>query len=151
MALDWGQVAEKAIAPVVTGVGGFIGAALNFKRRLEDIEKDFTKYKDAVKEEFENLKKAWRLEMDSLKEELQGKLKELDTELKELDDSFTRFQRASNADFADAEEMRHFIEGQQRQWQQIQRTLGQIEGLMERVGNLPPAPPPRTMLPPTRR
>jgi len=131
--MDLGTIAEKFAVPVFTGVTGFVGAALNFKRRIELLEESVKKHQDTLKEELANLKSAWRLEIDDLKEDLQEKLKELTRELKELDATFHRFCRASNVDFADANEMKDFIEEQGRQWQQIQRTLGQIEGLMERA------------------
>lgn len=131
--MDLATLAEKLAAPVLTGVTGFVGAALNFKRRIDELEKDFKRHQEAIKEELTHLKSAWRMEIDDLKDELTAKIKELTAELKELDDTFERFCRASNADFANADEMRAFIEEQGRQWQQIQRTLGQIEGLMERA------------------
>jgi chromosome segregation ATPase len=131
--VDLATLAEKLAAPVLTGVTGFVGAALNFKRRIDELEKDFKRHQEAIKEELTHLKSAWRMEIDDLKDELTAKIKELTAELKELDDTFERFCRASNADFANADEMRAFIEEQGRQWQQIQRTLGQIEGLMERA------------------
>ena len=139
--MDLATIAEKFAAPVLTGVTGFVGAALNFKRRIDDLEKEFKAHQDTVKTELANLKSAWRLEIDDLKEELTAKIKELTAELKDLDNTFEKFCRASNADFANADEMRAFIEEQGRQWQQIQRTLGQIEGLMERANQQAPPRP----------
>ena len=129
---------EKIGAPLATGLTGFVGAALNFKRRIDDLEKDFKAHKGAVKEEFDLLKKAWKLEMDDNQEEFLEKVKELTTQLATLRERFESYQRGSISDFADASEMHAFMEAQRQEWATVQRTLGQIEGWMERN---PPAPP----------
>lgn len=136
---------EKIGAPVVTGLTGFVGAALNFKRRIDDLEKEFNRHKDAVKEELTSLKAAWKAELEWVEGDLRKDFDELKDELKELGDTFGRFQRGSMVDFADAGEVQRFVEEQERQWQKIQRTLGRIEGLMQQVDTTTSSEPPRPL------
>ncbi len=137
--MDASEILAKFGVPVATGVSGFVGAALNFKRRIDDLEKDFKAHKDKVKEELENLKTIWKKELEWVEEDLRKDFTELKDELGELNDSFERYQRGSVADFADAAEMRRFIEEQGHQWQTIQRTLGKIEGHLGRPTTAPPS------------
>ena len=53
-------------------------------------------------------------------------------ELEKLDESFTQYTRSSVHDFANNEDFRRFMEDWQKQCHHIQRTLGQIEGLVKR-------------------
>jgi DNA repair exonuclease SbcCD ATPase subunit len=141
------DILTKFGAPVATGVTGFVGAALNFKRRIEDLEKDFKAHKETVKQELEQLKTVWKKELEWVEDDLRKDFKELKDELEELNDGFEQYQRGSVTDFANADEMRRFMEEQGHQWQTIQRTLGKIEGHLGRPTSAPPpgSPPTRSL------
>jgi gas vesicle protein len=116
-----------------------LGAAAGFIATSYAVRTDVKQLKALVSA----LKKGWRLEFEShkeesvkkhkeQKEEIEKKYKELKDQLKEVEENLNKWQRESSHSFASDEELNRFIEDQQRQWQLIQRTLGQIEGWMKR-------------------
>ncbi len=125
--MDAIEVVERIAAPVLTAVGAFIGAAFRFTKRITDVE---TK--------FESAQKSWREEMDGHQDEVFAKIKVLEAQLKEYENSFDTF-RDSSHDFAKDSELARFIMEQHEQWQTIQRTLGYIEGLLKKSSS-PPRP-----------
>lgn len=129
--MDFGSALEKVVVPGLAGLAGLVGSALGFKHRLATLERDFERYKETIKEELETLKKAWRMELDDHKDDITDKIVELKKGLAEIEDNFEKFARASHHDFARDEEFTKFVEEVNKQWQQVQRTLGQIEGLIQ--------------------
>jgi Tfp pilus assembly protein PilO len=107
--------------PVAGAVAGWVFTSMKVKDRVRKLEQGLVA-----------LRKGWRLELDSHKEEATAMAEALKKELKELEEKLETFQRESKS-FASDEEMNRFIEETQRQWQQIQRTLGQIEGWMKKL------------------
>ncbi len=124
---------------IATAAGGWVGAALNFKRRLSILEKSVKATAAKTEKQFETLKKEVADGDSALKAELKMVFEELKASLKELEDDFERFERASISNFAKDSELSHLIEENQKRWEQVHRTLGQIEGLMRN---------PRSLLPP---
>jgi len=124
--LDWKWVGEKLGIPLLTGAAGFLGATRRFFTRVDKLEKDFANLLLAQSTHETSLRKS----VEEVKVELLAKIKELKEELEELDDAFEKFQRTSSATFADDTEMSHFMQEQHTRWETVQRTLGQIEGVL---------------------
>jgi uncharacterized protein YPO0396 len=129
--VDWGSVVvEKVAAPALTAVGGFVGAALRFQRRLKTIEDDFEAFRTKVVGDLESARTSWRGDLADHKAELEEKICELRQKLERIEDGLHKFQKESTFDFAKDAELVKFIEEQHREWKQMQRTLGQIEGML---------------------
>lgn len=126
MDLDWKWVGEKLAIPLLTGALGFLGATRRFFVRVDKLEKDFAGLLVTQTAHAASIKKG----VEEIKAELLEKIKELKEELEELDDAFEKFQRTSSATFADDSEMSHFMQEQHQRWETVQRTLGQIEGVL---------------------
>jgi hypothetical protein len=132
------EIAKLVGPPVLGGIVGIVSGYLKSSARVtaletwkESHEKAFKDYKLEIDKRFENLNSAWKLEFADQKEEFERRVSELKREIKELDDAFDRFARASHHDFADNEEFTRFVEEMHRQWKVVERTLGQIEGWMK--------------------
>lgn len=150
------ELAKVIGIPIFGALAGWITGAVKIAGRLTTLETDFEKYKKnnkeafddykkTVKDEFEKLIAAWKLELTHQKEDVTEKITELRTQVKELRDSFDRFTRASHHDFADNEEFTRFVEEMNRQWKSMERTLGHIEGWMKAQNKHPSTfPPPLT-------
>lgn len=130
---------ERFGAPVATGVGGFIGAAFNYKRRVDTLEAELAGLKTGIDARFDKAVE----DAKEVSDEQAKKYKELFDQLKELTARFESYQRGSISSFADASEMHSFMEQQRAEWLNIQRTLGQIEGWLQ--NNAPPSPFPRSL------
>jgi chromosome segregation ATPase len=162
------EIARTFGIPLLGAVGGWITSTLKATSRVTALEKGavdqkkaydndkiieekrIEKYERSIKEQFENLIKSWKLELQSQKEDGQKDVNELKKQLKEVEDSFTRFTRNSHHDFANNEEFARYVEETNRQWKVVERTLGQIEGWMKAQPKgpstfPPPAPPRPTM------
>lgn len=160
------EIAKTFGVPILGAAAGWITSALKATSRVTTLEKDlgemmkrFKEYKDAeekriekyeheIKERFENLTRAWKLELVSQREDGQRELGTLKEQLKDAVESFNRFTRSSHHDFANNEEFARYVEETNRQWKVVERTLGQIEGWMKAQPRgpstfPPPAIPPR--------
>jgi dynactin complex subunit len=121
VALDLLEIGKNFGLPVAGAIAGWIFTSMKVKDRLRKVEQGLTA-----------LRKGWRLELDNTEAETQEKFEELRLQLKELQEKFHSWQRQSSS-FATDEELARFIKEQQDQWQAIQRTLGQIEGMVKRL------------------
>lgn len=130
MAIDWGALIDKGAAPTLAAVGGWVGAALRLRERMGTVEKDFDALRLAVGKQISEFKDEQKKHLEKVESQFEKKLEELREEFEEYERSLGQF-RASSTDFAKDAELAHFIEEQQRQWQTIQRTLGQIEGMLK--------------------
>lgn len=119
--------------PLAGAIAGFIATSYAVRSDVKQL-----------KSRVATLVKGWRLEFDTHKEdaktrreeheeELEAKYKELKDRLKELEENFHQWQRESSHSFASDSELTNFIQDQQRQWREIQRTLGQIEGMLKKL------------------
>lgn len=124
--MEWAAILKDVVLPVGAAIASVFVAALRFASRLTKIETDFA----ALKVHFENTQKSWKLDLESFESDYEARMKDLKQETKETDGRLSRF-RESSTDFAKEAELAKFIEEQQRQWQAIQRTLGQIEGSLK--------------------
>ena len=131
--MDWWALAKDLGIPAVGGLVGYLSSAKLAAHRLKTVEDDLKEYRTLQKVELESIKKALKFDLEAHKGEVQDKLKELKNQIDELEDVVESFQRASNHEFAKDAELNKFIEEQQRLWQSIQRTLGQIEGMMGKL------------------
>lgn len=147
--MDAYELAKTFGSSVAGGVIGVVAAYLKASNRVEKLETwkaeylksyeaakkkaedEFDKYKTDVKEQFVNFGKAWKLELDTRDQNIKEKIIELKDQLKELEDSVEKFQRASHHDFASDQEFTRFVEEMHRQWKLVERTLGHIEGWMK--------------------
>ena len=131
--MDLLSAAKDFGLPLLGACAGFIATSYAVRTRVENLEKNL-----------EGTKTGWRLELDvfkaeitgkqkEAKEELEKKYRELKEKLEEVEQNLNSWQRESSHSFATDAELTRFIEEQQRQWQAIQRTLGQIEGMMKRL------------------
>lgn len=150
------EIAKTFGIPVFGAVAGWVTAAVKTAGRVSNLEvelanhrkaakEQFDEYKAQVKEQFENLVKAWKLELHSQKEDGQKQVGELKEQLKELEKHFDLFTRASHHDFADNEAFTRFVEEMNRQWKVVERTLGHIEGWMKAQPKGPSTFPPTGM------
>lgn len=121
MDLETLKTAKDFLLPVIGAVAGFIATSYAVRTRVKNLEKNLA-----------TTKKGWRLELETLKGDLEKEQEELKKKLREIEDKFHNLQRESSS-FASDEELSRFIEDQQRQWQAIQRTLGQIEGMLRKL------------------
>jgi hypothetical protein len=147
------EIAKTFGIPLLGAVTGWISAAWKATSRVTSLEVDYEKYKKNNKEAFDEYKKtvreefvsliaAWKLEITHQKQDVNEKITELKTEVKELRDSFDRFTRASHHDFADNEAFTRYVEEMNRQWKAVERTLGHIEGWMKAQSKHPSTFPP---------
>lgn len=119
--VEAGKAVKDFVLPILGAVAGFITTSYAVRTRVKNLEKSLS-----------TTKKGWRLELESLKADLEKKQVETEKKLKETEEKLNNWQRESHS-FASDEELSRFIEDQQRQWQAIQRTLGQIEGMLKKL------------------
>jgi arginyl-tRNA synthetase len=128
--------------PILGAVSGWVTAAIKTAGRVTNLEAAFESYKKTQEKAFEDFKKATkehfeevirdiRRQHEEQKKDAEKTFEELKKELGELDASFDRFTRASQHDFAKDEEFNRFVEEMNRQWKQVERALGHIEGWMK--------------------
>lgn len=131
--LDW-------VAPPVGALAvGWAAQALRLGRRLTDLERE---HKEHVAKS-EDWRKGVRLELDSLKEELDAQLATLAGQAARL--------RDSQVDYAKDAELANFVTEMHARWTELQRTLGRIEGELTARGHLAPRPSSRDTPPPSTR
>ena len=119
--MDLVAIAKDFGLPLLGAIAGFISTSYA-------VRSDVRNLKTAVA----NATKGWSLQFRSHEKDIKEKLDALQKQVDEMEKSFHLFQRESSHSFASDEELSNFIEDQQRQWQAIQRTLGQIEGMLKR-------------------
>jgi hypothetical protein len=142
---DWSalDIAKTVLAPALGIIGGWVSASLKIATRMTLLEKDVEKLEKKQKEDHEKLEKdhgaritsissGFQLALASQKNDLDEKIVLVRTDLDELERSYNSYTRSSHHDFTNNEEFRRFTEEWQRQCQKIQRTLGQIEGMIQR-------------------
>lgn len=126
------ELVWKVAPPVVSGIGGVIGAVWrltqSLDRRVENLER-------FIKEKYPEQHAALLKEIDTVYKELQARSKErvdtrrLQTKLSER--YFAIETRVENLEKTLAALNESFVEhakGQNDQWQEISRALGQLEG-----------------------
>lgn len=147
--MDAFSIAKDFGLPLGGAILGWIVTSYRVKSRVEKVETSFIDLKAKVKEDFESQKKevdrsitelkaGLGLAFQSHKQDIESgfgtvlaDIKKVEEDLKKLDDDFERYQRASSHDFARDEEFTNFMEEVNKQWQQIHRTLGRIEGSLK--------------------
>ncbi len=130
--MDLLSAAKDFGLPLLGAVAGFITTSYAIRTDVKTLKKNYSSLKAGWKLEFETYKKETLLKQAKADEELEEKFAELEQALEELEKKFHAFERNSNS-FASDLELTNFMQEQQRQWQTIQRTLGQIEGMMKRL------------------
>ena len=137
--MTFGEILLKFASPVLGALGGLGAAAWKATSRvthlehgLELVNKSLEGLRVSEKEARASLSSGFSLAMAQQRDDLEEKVKELKEELETLDESFTQYTRSSVHDFANNEDFRRFMEDWQKQCHHIQRTLGQIEGLVKR-------------------
>jgi hypothetical protein len=120
--------AKVFVSPAIGIVGGWVTAAWKSTNRVTILEKTVA---DLLKKQAEDSVR-YAADLKSLKQDLEKKHEDLREDVKELDDAFDKFARESASDFANNEQFQRFIEEWQKQCLKIQRTLGQIEGMLHR-------------------
>jgi hypothetical protein len=137
------DIIKTVIGPAFGIIGGWVTASLKTTGRVTNLEKDLgdlaRKYKEErdeskreYKEKLEAMSKGFQLALETLKHDLGEESDELKKDLNELEKSFNTYTRNSHHDFTNNDEFRRFTEEWQRQCHNIQRTLGQIEGMVKR-------------------
>lgn len=140
-------IGERLILPALTAVGGWVSSLARYSSRLSSVEDD-VKSLEGTKGDHESRLHVLETKHASVEDdirvhrqmseqdhaELQAfvdkKIDELHARMSEFEENFNRFKDNSSS-FAKDDVLMRFIEEQQRQWQQIQRTLGQIEGVIK--------------------
>ena len=137
------DIIKVILAPAFGILGGWITSSLKTTNRVSTLEKDLKGLTDKQKEDLAELKKEHKEKLETLrqgfaltienqKNNLEEKVDELKEDLNALEKSFHDYTRASHHDFTNNEEFRRFTEEWQKQCHNIQRTLGQIEGMYRR-------------------
>lgn len=119
--------------PVLGAVAGFVTTSYGVRTRVKNLEKTLGILKRAWRMDFDTFKTNQVDRQRELKAALEQKYEELKEKLEEIEENLHAWQRDSSASFASDDELNRFIEEQQRQWQAIQRTLGQIEGMLKKL------------------
>lgn len=153
-------IVEKFAAPVLSGALGFAGAAFRFYMRIRNLERDMKSLRGSVKtlatsqgfygsqlgdlirrveiierldvssalgrsdRSIESLRAGMKLEIEHLRNELEAMIAEVRSSMRDVEDS--------THDFAKEAALAQFMAQQATRWEQIQHTLGRIQGLMER-------------------
>jgi hypothetical protein len=145
MAVDLLDIAVKFAVPVFSGLGTGAFVVLRYKKKVDDHDEGITKLRTQAAEDKATFDKrlldmaaAFDRKEDKLREEIEKNNKELLGKVEEVDNAFKRFERASSHDFAKDAEFGNFVAEQQQLWQQVQRALGQIEGMLKKRWSSPP-------------
>lgn len=141
--MDFLELAKNFGIPAVGAAAGWLTTSAIAKYKVDRIESDLKSFKEDVGKRLDALKDDLEKADEDFKKELEKKHAELLREIKEIDDDFEKFARASNHDFAKDSELARFMEEEQRSWQAMNRTLGQIEGMLKakRWSSRPPPGP----------
>jgi hypothetical protein len=135
--VDPGTIEKLAIGGI-SGIVAFLGAGLRFYLRIQKLETEIKEYKKAevvkrlellerleLTKWLENTKAALQLEVQSHKHDLEDMIREIRQSIRSVEDS--------SHDYAKEAALAQFMQQQQDRWEKVQRTLGQIEGLMKRM------------------
>lgn len=106
--MDWIDAAAKVGLPALGLIGGWLGAALKTGKRVSDLEAAVKKQKEDSENEIERLRK---------------ELGERKTDVDKM--------RESSHDFAKEAAFAKFIAENSLRWEEMQRSLGQLEGLLQ--------------------
>jgi gas vesicle protein len=127
------QAAKDFGLPLLGAVAGFVATSYAVRTEVKQLKQRVSALAKGWKLEFEELKDETEKKNTEYEKDLEKKYKELKDQLKEMEDNFHRWQRESSHSFASDSELTNFIQDQQRQWREIQRTLGQIEGMLKKL------------------
>lgn len=119
------DILEKVSGPIAGAVTGLAGSLLGLKARMERVEKKVARHGSALE--------GHATLIANLDEEMTEKFARLHKDLSDYQQRQSDFAsniRDSNMDFAKDAELGNFMSEQQERWEQIQRTLGQIEGYL---------------------
>lgn len=119
--------------PVLGAVAGFITTSYAVRTDVKNLSKTLNVLKKTWKMDFETFKANQSEKQKETREVLEKKYEELKEQVEEIEKNLHAWQRDSSVSFASDDELNRFIEEQQRQWQAIQRTLGQIEGMLKKL------------------
>ncbi len=144
--MDWNALSQHGLTSAITAVLAFAGSYARFKMRLSTAEKGVKEQKAAL----EAVKRGWRFEFDAYKAE-QEQEKEHQAELlaarKEerasRPDPFEAFNDQLRSMRADIDRLKErgsryvrneafaaFVKSQEEQWRAIERSMGQLEGVL---------------------
>lgn len=105
--MELSTIIEKGATIVFSAGTSVASAYFSLKARIDKLDGDFSHHKEG--------------------------LADLEKTVEKLKEDLRRYQEASNlaaTGFASDDEFTHFVEESQSQWQQVQRTLGHIEGTL---------------------
>ena len=124
--MDWSRVMETVIGPVAGAATGLVTSLFGLKVRMDQVERESQRVGPVVAA-FE-AQKLLHLHLASEVDELRVALQEYQErqDFERRDKSI----RDTNADYAKDAELSNFVSEQQERWQQIQRTLGHLEGYL---------------------
>lgn len=108
------EILSTVSGPLAGAVTGLAGSMLGLKTRMEKVEKRVARQSSALE--------GHGLLISKLAEDL--------TDYQQRQSDFATNMRDSSMDFANSTELANFMSEQQERWEQIQRTLGQIEGYL---------------------
>jgi chromosome segregation ATPase len=131
--LDLLTAAKDFGLPVLGAVAGFVATSYAVRTEVKQLKSRVATLTKGWRLEFDNHKEDARTRREEHEEELEKKYEDLKKQLKELEENLHRWQRESSHSFASDSELTNFIQDQQRQWREIQRTLGQIEGMLKKL------------------
>lgn len=131
--MDLLSAAKDFGIPALGAVAGFVVTSFGVRTEVKQLRGRVASLAKNWKIDFDNHKEDAKTRREEHEEELEAKYQELKKQLKELEDNLHRWQRESSHSFASDSELTNFIQDQQRQWQAIQRTLGQIEGMLKKL------------------
>lgn len=155
--MDFLQLLKDYGPSVLSGAGGFGGAAFRFYQRINSLAKQVKNFdqkldgyvlqqtsigtqlagilrrldmleqyeiEQKIGAQIDDLKRAMKLEIDSHRDDLETMIREVRANIRTVEDS--------SHDFAKEAALAQFMSQQAQRWEQIQRTLGRIEGFLKR-------------------
>lgn len=121
--MDVLDLAQKVLLPAATLVAGLVGAVLRFSQRLAQVEERLAKHTATEAHDA-----TWKREAA----ELASTCREIQDEVGTLRDEINHV-RHSATDYAKDAELARFMMEQHERWEQINRSLGIIEGSLRKL------------------
>ncbi len=128
MAIDVVDLLTKIGIPIIAAASGWIGAAVKLAGRLSAIETHIATH---IGIDHAQIAATYKQDVNDIRADMLEKIAECREEIEHLEQVTDKF-RASATDYAKDARLAEFIVDQHKKWESINRTLGLIEGAIQR-------------------
>ena len=133
---EWVKLALEIGTPIIAAIIGYIVLLERLRDRQREQEKalhslkaELEKSIDKIEERIDNLPNGFKLEIGTHRDDLDGSIRELKSDIEKVRDKVERI-RDSSSDFAKEAELAKFVFEVNDRFEKIVRAIGNLEGTL---------------------